>query len=198
MYPQMWKHKALIPYTPTRTVGISHTRSALFINGKYFFIPPRLSAEAGLRYSGTAQFGKFNYHTYRQGEIIDTQTYGKGELIKFYGGFEPRIALYFLPGSNQRISLSYNLTRQYIGQVSSSSIGFPTDFWMPASRNIPPQRAHSFSAGYSIALDQDNYEFSSELYYKRLHNQMESGRSPHRHDQSTIYYRRQNLYRRGI
>lgn len=45
---------------------------------------------------------------------------------------------------------------------------------MPASRNIPPQRAHSFSAGYSIALDQDNYEFSSEPYYKRLHNQMES------------------------
>ena len=45
---------------------------------------------------------------------------------------------------------------------------------MPASRNIQPQRAHSFSAGYSIALDQDNYEFSSELFFKRLHNQMES------------------------
>ena len=174
MYPQIVETQGAytIHTDPDSRLYRIH-EGALFINGKYFF-SPRLSAEAGLRYSGTAQFGKFNYHTYRQGEIIDTQTYGKGELIKFYGGFEPRIALYFLPGSNQRISLSYNLTRQYIGQVSSSSIGFPTDFWMPASRNIPPQRAHSFSAGYSIALDQDNYEFSSELYYKRLHNQMES------------------------
>lgn len=110
-------------HRPGESDYIAYTKAALFINGKYFF-SPRLSAEAGLRYSGTAQFGKFNYHTSRQGEIIDTQTYGKGELIKFYGGFEPRIALYFLPGSNQRISLSYNLTRQYIGQVSSSSIGF--------------------------------------------------------------------------
>ena len=57
---------------------------------------------------------------------------------------------------------------------------------MPASRNIPPQRAHSFSAGYSIALDQDNYEFSSELYYKRLHNQMESASVFSKHEFNTV------------
>ena len=174
MYPQRIEAQGAYTIQSDPSSHLYHIHEgALFLNGEYTF-SPRFSAQLGLRYSGAAQLGRFNYHTYQQGEIVDTQQYGKGELIKFYGGWEPRISLLYRIKSAQQLSLSYNLTRQYIGQVSSSSIGFPTDFWMPVSRDIPPQRAHSFSAGYHIALDQRNYEASAELYYKRLYNQMES------------------------
>ena len=60
MYPQIVETQGAytIHTDPDSRLYRIH-EGALFINGKYFF-SPRLSAEAGLRYSGTAQFGKFN------------------------------------------------------------------------------------------------------------------------------------------
>ncbi len=174
MYPQNIESQGayLIQPSPGSRLYRIH-EGALFLNGEYKF-STRLSAEIGLRYSGAAQLGPFDHHTYRLGEIVATRHFKKGELMKFYGGIEPRVAIYLHPTPSQQLSLSYNLTRQYIGQVSSSSIGFPTDFWMPASLNIPPQHAHSLAAGYAMEFNAREYEASAELYYKRLYNQMES------------------------
>ena len=68
---------------------------------------------------------------------------------------------------------SFSLQRHYINQIVVSGIGFPTDFLLPASKNIPAQKAHSLSLGYFHAINGRDYEFSVEGYFKRLYNQFE-------------------------
>lgn len=133
-----------------------------------------LTANLGLRYSSLFHTGNYEEKQYeRLGNETVSRKYGKAELVKYYGGLEPRISVDFLLNTNQKIILSYGLQRQYMNQVAVSGIGFPTDFWVPASKNILPQSAHAFSAGYFASVFNDAYEFSVEGYYKSLHNQLE-------------------------
>lgn len=83
-----------------------------------------LTLKAGLRYGGSySETGK-----------------------RFYEGFEPRVNLAYNLTGNMRLQASYSLQRQYIGQVSVSGMGLPTDFWIPVTDRIRPQTANSVSA----------------------------------------------------
>lgn len=133
-----------------------------------------LAVNLGLRYSSLFHTGAYREEKYdKLGSKTEATVYKKRELVKRYGGLEPRVSLEFMPGVNQKVILSYGLFRQYMNQVAVSGIGFPTDFWIPASKNVLPQSAHAFSAGYFCSVLQDAYEFSVEGYYKRLSNQLE-------------------------
>lgn len=99
--------------------------------------------------------------------------YENEQLAKYYDGLEPRLSLEYAIHTNRRIIVSYGMQRQYMNQVAVSTLSFPIDFWVPASKNILPQSAHSFSVGYFHSLPDDHYEFSVEGYYKRLKNQLE-------------------------
>ena len=115
-----------------------------------FHLSPQISARLGLRYSGSIQPGHAPYH-----------------------GLEPRMSLEYEWKNDRKIMFSYTLQRQYMNQIVVSGIGFPTDFWLPASKNIPAQKAHSLSLGYFHAINGRDYEFSVEGYFKRLYNQFE-------------------------
>lgn len=129
-----------------------HTHeTGLYLNC-YTDLTQHLSANLGLRYSRLFQ---------RTGGLWSS------------GGFEPRFSLEYSLSTNQKLIATYELQRQYINQVTVSGIGFPTDFWVSASKHIAPQQAHTFTAGYFQSLANDQYEFSAELYYKRLKNQLE-------------------------
>ena len=91
----------------------------------------------------------------------------------FYGGFEPRVNLAYNLTGNMRIQASYSLQRQYIGQVSVSGMGLPTDFWIPVTDRIRPQTANSVSAGLSHSFGQSMFEYSIELYYRQMDGLME-------------------------
>ncbi|WP_455585759.1 TonB-dependent receptor plug domain-containing protein [Bacteroides sp.] len=125
--------------------------TGIYLSG-FATLTERLSTDIGLRYSNLLQ---------------RTSTDGS------YGGLEPRISVEYTLDTNQKLFVSYELQRQYINQVSVSGIGFPTDFWVSASKDIAPQRSHSFTVGYFQSLSEDRYEFSTEIYYKRLSNQLE-------------------------
>lgn len=129
----------------------------------------------GLRYGGTA------YQATRQRTTASgTASPGKLGFVSGKGkwrtehGFEPRLASEFSPSACAKISAAYTLQRQYICQVAVSGVGLPTDFWLPASDNVPSQYAHSASIGYSQVFGTSGYELSVEGYYKRLRNQLES------------------------
>lgn len=92
---------------------------------------------------------------------------------RFYGGFEPRVKLAYDIMPNMRIQASYSLQRQYIGQVSVSGMGLPTDFWIPVTDRIRPQTANSVSAGFSHSFSKSMFEYSVELYYKHMDGLME-------------------------
>jgi len=57
--------------------------------------------------------------------------------------------------------------------ISNSTSGNPTDLWIPNSNNVKPEIADQFSIGYFRNFKNNTYEFSSEVYYKYLQNQID-------------------------
>ena len=73
--------------------------------------------------------------------------------------------------SSLKISASWHI--QYLNQIPIINYGIPADLQLPASLYIKPQSSWHFSGGYFCNLKENNWEFSSEAYYKSLNNQLE-------------------------
>lgn len=130
--------------------------------------------EVGVRYSANLQTGRYDDLKYSsQGTLVDSVHYGKGEKVSYRQGLEPRIAFNYTLPFDGLLQLSYNRIYQFIDLISISGVGLPTDFWIPASRNIPPQRTDNFSAGYFQSVWKNTIEFSVEGYYRRMTCQTE-------------------------
>ena len=61
---------------------------------------------------------------------------------------------------------------QYLHLLSNTSVGLPTDFWVPATSNIPPQFGHQIAAAYALDLKK-GYSITLEGYYKTMKNVIE-------------------------
>lgn len=134
----------------------------------------RLALTPGLRYTANIQTGRFIDYRYNEyGEVTDSVRYGKGEQASFQGGFEPRIGIRYMPDAESALQFSYNRHKQYINLVSISGVGLPTDFWVPATGNIPAQNSHNYAIGYFRSFSRGQYELSTELYFRQLYHQAE-------------------------
>lgn len=134
----------------------------------------RLTLTPGLRYTANIQTGRFTDYRYNEyGEITDSVRYGKGEQVSFQGGFEPRLGIRYMLNAESALQLSYNRHKQYINLVSISGVGLPTDFWVPATGNIPAQSSHNYAIGYFRSFSQGQYELSTEFYFRQLSHQAE-------------------------
>lgn len=72
---------------------------------------------------------------------------------------------------NEKSSLKLGLSRmaQYMHLLSNTSIGLPTDLWVPATDKVEPITANQYSLGYYRELPK-NMVFSVEGYYKKMNN----------------------------
>jgi len=129
---------------------------------------------AGLRYSWFAQVGPYHeYITDDAGNTIGTYDYSSGSIIKQYGGLEPRLSMRYTLDKNNSVKASFNRNLQYVHLASFSSIGLPTDTWIPSGKNVKPQEAMQYAVGWFRDLKQHTYEGSIEVYYKDMANQIE-------------------------
>jgi hypothetical protein len=88
---------------------------------------------------------------------------------KKYTSLQPRLSLrYLLPGGFS-IKGSYANMRQYIQLLAFSSIGLPTDLWLPTTEKIKPQDSWQAAIGLAKSI-QDKYEITIEAYYKEMTN----------------------------
>ncbi|MEO9803504.1 MAG: TonB-dependent receptor [Reichenbachiella sp.] len=87
---------------------------------------------------------------------------------KFYHSIQPRISLRYLLNTNNSVKASYTHMAQYLHMLTNAGVGLPTDFWVPATEQIPPQRADQFSLGWFHSNASTNLEFSAEAYYKQM------------------------------
>ena len=126
-------------------------------------ISPRLSINAGVRYSLFTQVGPYD-------SILDGQTYGSGEPVVVYGGAEPRLSTRLSLSPTSSIKAGYAWTNQYLHLVSNSTTTLPTDIWVPSSDLVRPQRSHQHAVGWFKNFDDDAYETSVEVYYRDLNN----------------------------
>lgn len=83
---------------------------------------------------------------------------------------EPRLSMSynFLP--NLAFKASYAMMSQSMILLSTSTIGLPTDLWVPVTDNIRPQRSQQVALGLHYDLRKPRLSFSIEGYYKRMDN----------------------------
>ncbi len=130
----------------------------------------------GLRYSTFSALGESSQRIYENNApindntVIGTEYYKKNEVVKTYGGFEPRIAARYLITDDFSVKASYDKTYQYIHLLTSNTTQSPTDAWKLSDLNIAPQNAQQFSLGFYKNFDNDKLELSLEGYYKKSSN----------------------------
>ncbi|MDE2813882.1 MAG: TonB-dependent receptor, partial [Gemmatimonadota bacterium] len=91
---------------------------------------------------------------------------------EFYTSLQPRVSMRYLLPSDWAVKASYALMRQYIHLLSNSTVGLPTDLWLPATERVRPQWSRQLGVGLARQL-KDQYEFSLEGYYKTMTNLIE-------------------------
>ena len=90
----------------------------------------------------------------------------------YYKSLQPRVAFNYILNEKSSIKLSYSSMTQYLHLLSNTSVGLPTDFWVPATSKIPPQFGHQVAAGYALDFKK-GYNISLEAYYKDMKNLLE-------------------------
>lgn len=134
----------------------------------------KLKVTAGLRYSFFAQAGPYTNYTYDfNGKKADSTVYGGGDIVKTYGGPEPRVNMRYEINDNSSIKGSVSRAYQYIHLVSNNGSTLPTDLWMPSTLVVQPQMSWQYSLGYFRNFLDNKLETSVEVYYKDLQNQVE-------------------------
>src|SRR5690606_22240921 len=98
---------------------------------------------------------------------------GSGDLVKSYLMLEPRFSASYLLNDRTSVKLSYNRNTQNIHLLSNSTSSTPTDLYVMSSNNIKPEIADQLSTGYFRNFSDNNYEFSAEVYYKWMQNQID-------------------------
>ncbi|HEY9125158.1 MAG TPA: TonB-dependent receptor, partial [Bacteroidales bacterium] len=89
-----------------------------------------------------------------------------------YNSFQPRLSGRYLLNNNIALKASYIQMMQYIHLLTNSTIGLPTDLWVPSTPNIKPQEAWQTALGTEISLNK-GYSLSVEGYYKEMKNLIE-------------------------
>lgn len=113
-----------------------------------FRISPKLKANLGLHASGFAVEGGH------------------------FRSLEPRVSIRYLLPHDVALKASYAKMKQYILLLTNSSVGLPTDLWLPVTEEVPPQISHQVAVGLARSFS-DEYEVSLEGYYKWMDHLIE-------------------------
>ncbi len=134
----------------------------------------RLNLLFGLRLATFSLFGPGTFTTYNTNDIpIASQTYSSGQVVKSYTNLEPRFSASFKLDDQNSVKASYNRNTQNINLISNSTASSPTDLYVMSSNNIKPGISDQVSLGFFKNSVNNQFEFSTEIYYKKLQNQID-------------------------
>ncbi|MEW5674950.1 TonB-dependent receptor [Flavobacterium enshiense] len=139
-------------------------------------VSDKLLINAGIRYSFYGALGNTSQRIYQEDapiadeSVVETRQYGNNEIIKTYGGFEPRLSVRYFINDELSIKAGYDKTYQYLHLLSSNTTQSPTDAWKLSDLNIKPQNADQFSIGLYKNFSQRDFEVSLEGYTKRIND----------------------------
>lgn len=139
-----------------------------------FSIGKKIQVNAGLRYSWFGQVGPYTQYQYDfNGKKSDSTIFSGGQLVKSYGGLEPRLNIRYEINDNSSFKASVAKAYQYLHLVSNNGSTLPTDLWVPSTVNVMPEVAWQYSVGYFRNFLDDKLETSVEVYYKDMQHQIE-------------------------
>jgi hypothetical protein len=148
--------------------------SAIFVSNEWS-LSEKINVLYGLRGTGFSILGngENNYSFDSKGNVDQTTVYAKNELVKTYLNVEPRIFLSYIYSNSASIKGGYSRNVQNLHLISNSISSSPTDLWLPTTTNVRPEIADQFTVGWFKNFKENTYEFSSELYYKSMLNQID-------------------------
>jgi len=128
----------------------------------------------GLRLSSFFLLGPGTFSTYdADGKVTSSRSYSSGQLVKSYTNLEPRLSASYTLDDANSLKFSYNRNTQNIHLLTNSTSNTPTDLYVMSTNNIKPEIADQLSTGWFKNFQDNNYEFSAEVYYKWLQNQID-------------------------
>ncbi|MDZ4666374.1 MAG: TonB-dependent receptor [bacterium] len=83
---------------------------------------------------------------------------------------EPRLSMAYKVKSDLSIKGSYAMMNQYVHLISNTSVGLPTDLWVPSTKNTLPQTSWQVAGGIAKDFIEKNFALSLEGYYKEGSN----------------------------
>jgi hypothetical protein len=149
--------------------------SALYFSDE-FKLTPRLNALAGIRYSLYSYFGPAEVNRYSPDQpkllhnLIGSDTYGRGEIVRSYSGFEPRISLNYALSTHSSVKVAYNRLKQYIFLLSNTIAIAPNDQWKLVDYHLVPPEADQASAGFYYDFKEAGISTYIEGYKKWIHH----------------------------
>jgi len=147
--------------------------------GDEFFVNENFSVSYGGRYMFYQLYGPLTVNQYVLGapitesNVIGEETFGKGENVKTYHGPEFRVSGRYNLSNQSSIKFGFNTMRQNIHLLSNTSSIAPTDSWKLSDSYIKPQSGGQASLGYYRNLASNRVEFSTEVYYRYMNNQLD-------------------------
>lgn len=137
-------------------------------------VSEKFNVSYGLRLSGFSLFGPGAFKTYNtDGIAVDSAQFASSDIVKSYLNLEPRFSASYQLNSSSSLKLAYTRNTQHIHLMSNSTSTSPTDLYIMNSNNVRPEIADQIATGYFRNFADDKYEFSVELYYKSMQNQIE-------------------------
>lgn len=87
---------------------------------------------------------------------------------KTYNSLQPRLSLFWKPADRFQVKASYASMAQFIHLLTNPGVDLPSDRWVPATENIPPQRSEQLAIGSWYQLPEKGISLGVEAYYKRF------------------------------
>ncbi|WP_338873336.1 TonB-dependent receptor [Spirosoma sp. SC4-14] len=177
-------HHSITPRTRTATgenSSINNTHdpdrrsyeSAIYVTNKWQPVE-KFTVEYGIRLTSFAVMGGSNYYTLDASQnIVDTLKYAKNQVVQHYFNAEPRLSMAYVIRPDMSIKASYTRNVQNLHLLSTSNASTPNDRWIQSSNIVRPELADQVALGFFKNLYDNAYEFSTEIYYKAMQNQID-------------------------
>ena len=89
-----------------------------------------------------------------------------------YLRLEPRATVRYSVTAESSLKLAYTRMNQFFNELPSSTASFPTDIYIPSSRQVRPQVSSQVALGYFRNFQDNTWELSVETYYKAMQHQV--------------------------
>jgi hypothetical protein len=152
--------------------------SALYLSDAFQW-KEKIQIEGGLRLSIFNRIGDGTVFRYEENQpreprnIVDSTTYGKGEIMKIYFGLEPRLSIRYTLTDEASVKLGYNRMYQYLHLITNTAAVTPIDIWQSSNEFFKPQIADQISIGYYRNLHKHSFEAFAEVFYKTVQNTLD-------------------------
>ncbi len=161
--------------------------SGLYINAEHT-LTDKLTAQYGLRYSAFSRLGgqaMVDYANdqpvvynqalgiYERGTEVGETDYEKGDAIKRFGNFEPRLSLAYQLNEVSSFKAGFSRVAQYIHLLSNTASATPLDVWTPSGKYVAPQLSNQYAIGYFRNFKDKVYSMEVEAYYKNTDNRID-------------------------